>query len=229
MCGDAMRVPLLLGHRGCRLPKFHENTISAFAHAIDSGCDGFEFDIRSTSDEYAVCLHDPSIGDKVIAECTYDDFCKDSFKSGKSEIATLNQVVEKFGNSAFLNIELKVRGLEEQVLEIVKELSQDRFVISSFQSEIICRIRELDPEVPVGFIFGTVDGLRSWPILPGPYVIPNCDLVTPALVDSVHAGNRKLVAWTVNRPAEMKRLADWGVDGLISDNPALLCKTLRRG
>lgn len=224
-----MRVPLLLGHRGCRLPKFQENTLPAFTHAIDSSCDGFEFDVRSTSDHRAVCVHGPSIGNKVIAECTYDEFRKESLNSGKGEISTLEQVVQSFGKSAFLNIELKVQGLEEQALEIVKGLSQDRFVISSFQSEVICRIRELDPDVPVGFIFSTVDGLRSWPILPGPYVIPNSDLVTPAVVESVHAADRKLIAWTVNRPAEMKRLADWGVDGLISDNPALLCKTLRRG
>ena len=224
-----MRMPLLLGHRGCRLPKFQENTLPAFRHAIDSGCDGFEFDVRATSDHRAVCVHDPSIGNRVIAEWTYDDFRKESLNSGKGEVSTLQQVIEAFGNSAFLNIELKVEGLEEQTLEAVKSLPHDRFVISSFQSEVICRIRELDPEVPVGFIFNTVDGLRSWPILPGPYVIPNCDLVTPAVVESVHAADRKIMVWTVNRPAEMKRLAEWGVDGLISDNPALLSKTLRRG
>jgi len=48
--------------------------------------------------------------------------------------------------------------------------------------------------------------------------------VTPALVSQSHALGLKVVVWTVNKPADMARLIDMGVDGIISDHPDILRK-----
>jgi glycerophosphoryl diester phosphodiesterase len=53
----------------------------------------------------------------------------------------------------------------------------------------------------------------------GPVWAPDHTALTPAEVDEAHALGLSVLAWTVNREADMRRLIDWGVDGLISDRP----------
>jgi glycerophosphoryl diester phosphodiesterase len=63
--------PLLLGHRGLRVPQAPpENTFAAFDLALQHGCDGFEFDVRLTGDGRAVICHDPWAQGIVIAEAS---------------------------------------------------------------------------------------------------------------------------------------------------------------
>jgi glycerophosphoryl diester phosphodiesterase len=54
-------------------------------------------------------------------------------------------------------------------------------------------------------------------------------LVDKPLVKDIHGAGKKLLVWTVNKPASMRRLADWKVDGIVSDDPELLVSTLRHG
>jgi glycerophosphoryl diester phosphodiesterase len=58
-------------------------------------------------------------------------------------------------------------------------------------------------------------------------VIPSYKLVDSALIGEIQAADKKLLVWTVNTPAEMQRFAEFGVDGIISDNTSLLCQTLK--
>lgn len=240
MRAEVQSRPLLLGHRGCRLRGFRENFHSAFAHALASGCDGFEFDVRLTADQRPICLHDSAIGHMDIHRYTYEQLSKEYFKNTHhSEASTVQEaipclpdVLEAYTRSAFLNVELKVAGLERFALQLLrKQLPKRGYVISSFLPEVICEIAELAPselgqEAQLGFLFDGVSGLQTWPNMPGPWVVPRHDLVTKELVQSVHTSGRKLLCWTVNRPADMLRLAKWGVDGLISDDPGLLCSTI---
>ncbi|HKI20787.1 MAG TPA: glycerophosphodiester phosphodiesterase family protein, partial [Isosphaeraceae bacterium] len=46
-------------------------------------------------------------------------------------------------------------------------------------------------------------------------------LITDALLDDAHAAGREVHAWTIDDPAAMARLMDWGVDGIITNEPAL--------
>jgi glycerophosphoryl diester phosphodiesterase len=65
-----------------------------------------------------------------------------------------------------------------------------------------------------------------WDRLPVEYVIPHYTLVAEPLIRQFRNAGRKILAWTVNSPRDMQRLADSGVDGIISDNTSLLCRTL---
>jgi len=230
MVSVAERRPLLLGHRGCRTPKFCENSIAAFEYTLASGCDGFEFDVRQTADGKLVCVHDDAIRRHGVAQTNYGELCKQYLKSRsgpeRTDIAILQDVLERFSDLAFLNIELKIPGMEKVVVELLEDLNHDRLVVSSFLVEVICRIAEIDADIPLGYIFDSVNGLKTWPSLPARYVVPPHDLVSQELVAGVHKAGRKLVAWTVNRPQEMRSLAELGVDGIISDDPKLLSETL---
>ncbi len=97
--------PLLLGHRGARAFKpLPENTLASFDRALADGCDGFEFDVRLTADNVAVVCHDAKTEDAEIASATVAQL---------SNLPRLEDVLARYNDSAFLDIELKVQGLEE--------------------------------------------------------------------------------------------------------------------
>src|SRR5262245_19609575 len=99
--------PLLLGHRGARSTlSIPENTTASFELALAHGCDGFEFDVRLTGDGRAVVFHDPNAGGIVVSYAGPSDLI---------EVDLLETVIERFCEYAFLDIELKVDGLEERV------------------------------------------------------------------------------------------------------------------
>lgn len=232
MAPEAELWPLLLGHRGCRTPKFCENSLAAFERSLEGGCDGFEFDVRQTSDEKLICVHDEAIRRCDVSSNSYEELCKLYLKSQggpeRTEIAVLQDVLARFSGRAFLDIELKVPGMEEMVAELLCGLDPARYVVSSFLPEVILRMADIEPEIPLGYISRRLDALRIWPSLPAKYVIPRHDLVSHELIAAVHGAGRRLLTWTVNHTKEMQDLAEWGVDGIISDDPKLLSETLGR-
>ena len=212
--------PLLLGHRGARATRsIPENTIPSFEQALVHGCDGFELDVRLTADGRAVICHDPEVDGKPVAHTTSGEL---------NSLARFEEVLERFSGRAFLDIELKVGGLESTVRDVVRNLEpQHGFVVSSFQPQILRTLRDVDRTLPLGFICDRESDLQRWRELPADFLIPHYALVSARLIEEVHRANRKLFAWTVNDRGAMLRLTDWGADGLISDDTELLVRTLR--
>src|SRR5246127_5890377 len=100
-----MARPLLLGHRGARAQKsIPENTLASFDQALADGCDGFEFDVRLTLDGKAVVCHEPEVGGIQIAQASVEQL---------TALPQLQQVLARYQERAFLDIELKVSGLEK--------------------------------------------------------------------------------------------------------------------
>ena len=103
--------------------------MAAFEQALADGCDGFEFDVRLTSDRQAVVVHDPKFCGAVVASSSYDRLCEAGSKK-KKEISRLEDVLA-LGDHAFLNIELKVAGAEEIVVELLRKYPGRRGVVVS--------------------------------------------------------------------------------------------------
>jgi glycerophosphoryl diester phosphodiesterase len=213
-----MMRPLLLGHRGARASRqFPENTLASFELCLQQGCDGFEFDVRLSSDAQAVICHDAQVGGLAIANTMAKSLA----------LPTLDDVLKQFARRAFLDIELKVAGLEASTCaSLRKHPPQKGFVVSSFLPEVRTNMREMDPTIPLGFLCETENQLRDWRQAPAQWVIPRCDLVDGELVEEVHASAKKIMIWTVNRGAQMSEFAAWGVDSIISDETELLVRTL---
>jgi glycerophosphoryl diester phosphodiesterase len=214
-----MTSPLLLGHRGARaFRNIPENTPRSFDLCLQHGCNGFEFDVRGTADEQTVICHDGTMGGMEIAHTESDHL----------SLPVLADVLQLFAHRAFLDIELKVEGLEAQTLaELRKHPPQKGYVISSFLPDVLSAIHHLDPVAPLGFLCDSPDQLRGWRPSPAKWVIPHFQLVDRELIELVHAADKRVMVWTVNTVARMREFAMWGVDAVISDETELLVRSLR--
>jgi len=210
--------PLRLGHRGARAArKIPENTLASFELCLQHGCDGFEFDVQLSADGEAVICHDATTGGLEIAGATAE----------KLALPTLHDVLRSFHARAFLDIELKVAGLEHATLEALHRYSPCRgYVVSSFLPEVIRKMYELDPAVPLGFLCEGRARLRTWREVPGEWVIPRLDLVDGEMIEMMHEAGKKVMVWTVNQPEAMRKCAAWEVDAIISDETEVLVRTL---
>jgi glycerophosphoryl diester phosphodiesterase len=136
-------------------------------------------------------------------------------------------VVARYHARAFLDIELKVPGLERTVVAALKELWPGRgFVVSSFLPEVVLAMYAEDASIPVGLIGETREELLRWTELPITYVIPHHRLIDSSMVQDMQRARKRILVWTVNSASEMENLRDWGVDGIISDDTSLLARTL---
>ncbi len=221
--------PLLLGHRGCR-GAHPENTFAAFEYALASGCDGFEFDVRTTADQYLVLVHDPKHAGRKVADHSYAVLHERRRRFRREvpsdPLAYLDEMLERFASEAWLDIELKVTGIEQRVVEMLQRYRPRGFVISSFLPGVITNCHAIDPKLPLGLICKYKSEVRPADWLPITHLMPHHRLVTAELVKRFHDEGRKVMTWTVNDPQEMRRVAECGVDGVISDDPVLLAKVL---
>jgi glycerophosphoryl diester phosphodiesterase len=211
--------PLLLGHRGAGAHKIiPENTLASFDQALADGCDGFEFDVRLTEDGESVISHDPRFGKYKIER---------TLAQQVSTLPRLRDVLKRYQDKAFLDIEVKVKGLERTIVDLfLRHKPRKGCVVSSFLPSAIRALHEYDATIPLGLICETPTQLRLWTELPVAYVIPQHELVEPELIRKVKGAGKKIIVWTVNDAADIQQFAAYGVDGIISDDTKLLCQTL---
>ena len=211
--------PLLLGHRGSRASTgIPENSFASFDLALEHGCDGFEFDIRLAACGTAVVCHDPKVGKTAIARARAQQL---------PQLPRLNDVIQRYGHRAFLNIELKVKDLETKVLAALGEFPPTQgYVVSSFIPDVVMDLEARSSSVAIGIICETAAQLARGRLLPVDYVIPHQSLVDQLLVQDIHDSGLRILVWTVNDTEAMLRMANWGVDGIISDETERLVHTL---
>lgn len=214
------RLPLLLGHRGARASTgIPENTFASFDLALEQGCDGFEFDVRLAACGTAVVCHDPKVGKLAIARTQAKQLPR---------LPRLTDVIQRYGERAFLNIELKVKDLESKVLTALNEYPpRQGYLVSSFIPDVVMDLEARSSSLAIGIICETRAQLARWRELPVDCVIPHQSLVDPPLVQEIQQAGLGIFVWTVNDREAMLRLAAWGVDGIISDQTELLVGTLR--
>ena len=159
---------LLLGHRGCR-GEITENTFAAFDHAIESGCDGFELDVRLSSDAVPVIWHDARVRGHFISRHGFGSLRERCLKAGRLrrrgviELCQLEEVLARYAHVGWMDIELKVRGLEAQVAGLLRRYRPARgFVISSFRRPVLLQLHRIDPSLPLAYIFDRMPRAKVW-------------------------------------------------------------------
>ena len=211
--------PLLLGHRGARGEKsVPENTFASFDLALAQGCDGFEFDVRLSGDSQALVCHDPRTRGIAIAASS----------ARQLQLPSLREVLAHYQRTAFLDIELKVSGLENSCSELLRDFPpRCGYVVSSFLPAVLENLRSLDSKMQLGLICETRSQLKRWLDLPIEYVILQHTLAEPKRLAEIKSAGRKIFVWTVSLPADIARFSRLGVHGIISDYPQRLVQGAR--
>ncbi|HID27548.1 MAG TPA: glycerophosphodiester phosphodiesterase [Methanosarcinales archaeon] len=227
------KTPLNIGHRGARACE-PENTLRSLKFALDCGADMVEVDVRVAKDDYIVVMHDDTVdrttnGTGKVRDLTLQEL--KSLDAGKSErIPTLQEAIDQVFGHAILVIELKELGIEEKVAEIIKDNKIEKSVlVSSFFHSSVKKIKELIPDLKTGVIFS------SLPIYPERLAIdanadclfPRYTRVTAEMIEIAHETGLEVFPWTINSMEEMKQFIALNVDGIVTDNPCLLKKTVQ--
>jgi glycerophosphoryl diester phosphodiesterase len=242
--------PLNLGHRGAR-SLAPENTLAGMAVAMQVGAHGVEFDVQRTADGHLVVFHDDdlkricSVDGRIVASTLAQLRELDAGRHFGPQFAgelipTLNEVIETLPAHAFLNIEAKrfrfrSDGLEAGIAQAFRRYNLlGRCIVSSFNPVLLWRLRRIDRTIPLGLLYAPdlpFGFNRGWPrwLLRLKALHPHFEQVTPKLVQQAHARGQQINTWTVNEPAEMRRLIDLGVDSIITDRPDLLAEILSQG
>ena len=244
------RGPIVFAHRGASAFA-PENTLSAFLLAVEYGADGIELDAKLSADGEVMVIHDPTVdrttnGSGRVNQISRDDLQRlDAGSSldprfAREKIPTLEEVFITVGHKTLINVELtnytsSGDSLVERVAALVKKQHlQDGVIFSSFNPFNLVKMNTLlDGACATGIL--AMPGARGWVLrgalgrwaAPG-MVHPFMDDVTQKFVQSQHRIHRKVNVWTVNKAVDLRRLMDYGVDGIITDDPKLAI-TLREG
>ena len=238
--------PLVIGHRGAS-SEAPENTLAAFARGLETGADGFEFDVHMSKDGELVVIHDETVarttgGSGWVKDMTLDElkaldagFWFDPRFRGE-RIPTLKQVLELIAEkSKLINIELKsgiviYPHMERRIIEVIDEFDiLDKTVISSFNHYSLRTAKEVEPEAKTGILY--MEGLvEPWIYalhVPADGLHPASYLVTPEIVRSAHDAGLFVNVWTVDKADEMKKMVASGVDAVITNCPGEMISLLK--
>ncbi len=239
-----LSTPLIIAHRGFRA-RYPENTLAAFRAAEAAGALGVELDVALSRDRQVVVIHDDTLdrttdGSGPVAGLTLSELKLLDAGAGfhprfaGERIPTLAEVFDALGDEMGVNIEIKgsavesgfpADAVERQVAALVAErAAHDRVLISSFAPGCLNRVRDLDRRCPIGVLTSepiTEDDVALCRRLDAFSLNPDHREVDKTGVDRVHAAGFRVLPYTVNDPLEMKRLFDLGVDGVITDDPAV--------
>jgi glycerophosphoryl diester phosphodiesterase len=238
--------PFVLGHRGVRGPK-PENTLAAFEQAAAEGADGVELDVRLCGSHEVIVLHD-----RTLARVTADRDTRDVERVSFNELARVDlgqaqgvpALEDVLGwcraRGLFVNVELKHDvgsrlRLVRRVLNVLNARADaaDFALLSSFDPTIVRALSSLAPSFVSAWLIHARQrllrhgvGLR---LLGARALHPERVIATEARIARWQRRGALVNVWTVNDPDEARRLANWGVDAIISDCPGRILGALGRG
>ena len=229
----------VIAHRGAAAAR-PENTMAAFERGIEDGADWIEIDVQETADGEVVVFHDSDFMrlahvDRKIWEVTAAELRGIDLGSwfdpayAGERAPTLRDVLAAARGRAKVVIELKYYGhdqdLEARVAALVDEFGMaEQVALMSLSYPAIQKARAMRPDLRNGVLAATAVGDLAG--LETDFLAVNVGLATPKLIRSAHAAGKDVYVWTVNDPLTMSRLISQGIDGLITDEPALARKVL---
>jgi len=138
---------LLIGHRGTRVG-YDENTIGAFEKVIKSGANIIEFDIRKTKDGKLIVFHDDTVDRMTKNSGKIKEYTLVEIKNIRTirdgqKIPLFKEVLSRFKYKTHFMVELKVKEIKKEVINIIK--NQDLIketIISSRNFPLLSNLRK---------------------------------------------------------------------------------------
>lgn len=233
-----MKKTKIFGHRGASAMA-PENTLEAFALAIEQGADGVELDVQMTKDGNLVVAHDEVInrvsnGTGAIRDYTLKQLKQFSFNCTHPEykdavIPTLKEVLELIKPSELLvNIELKTGifwydNIEKETAKLVKAMDmEERVIYSSFNHYSVQKMRQLCPKSETAYLYSDVmlhveeyakkTGVQG--LHPALYHVKMSDFL-----EQYKKSGLAVRVWTVDKEDDIQFLIENGVDAIITNDP----------
>lgn len=236
-------LPVVIAHRGA---SFYapENTLPAFELAHQQGAQAVELDVKLTLDGHIIAMHDASVdrttdGEGRVSALRWDEITRLDAGAWKGDlykgtpVPRLSNLLESLADRLLFNIELTnyttpFDQLPERVAQLVGEMSLGhRVLFSSFNPWSLLRVRRRAAEVPIGLlVHDRQPRLSRWLFsrwVPHHAWHPSDGLIhSGTLVGRVQQSGKAVNVWTVNQPDRMQKLLEWGVDGIMTDDPPAL-------
>jgi glycerophosphoryl diester phosphodiesterase len=224
-----------VGHRGASALA-PENTLEAFALAVELGCDMLEFDVLDAADGSLVVAHDPrrSLAPGVV-----------------SLDVALAFFVERLP-STVLQVDLKRRGLEAAVVDALRRHGvYARSWVSSFDAGSLRRLADIAPDLPRSYTLprdrlGISKRRPFAPVVRGalaslgaslPRRLPallarskahavtlHHSVASGAAIARAHELEAAVYVWTVDDPTRAGSLVRAGADGIITNDPRVFSR-----
>lgn len=235
--------PRAFAHRGWHSGDLDgmENSLSAFRRAVDEGFRYIETDVHATADGVVVMHHDEDLdrttdGRGAIRRLPWSAVGSARI-GGREPVCRFDEVLEELPE-ALLNVDVKAADAVGPVLEVLRRhRAWDRVCLASFDEKRLRRLRrEAGPQLLTSMGPRSVAALwassRPGGSFAQRWVDGSCaqvppvqgwlQVVDPRFVAAAHRLGREVHVWTIDDVAEMHRLLDLGVDGLVTDRPAAL-------
>ncbi|MEH6547485.1 MAG: glycerophosphodiester phosphodiesterase [Sneathiella sp.] len=234
--------PIAIAHRGASFEQ-PENTMAAFQAAVSLGYRYIETDVHLTRDGVLIAFHDDRL-DRVtedkgkISQLDWPQIMQ-ARVSGREPIPRLIDILTTWPELR-VNIDPKSDMAVQAVVEIVKQCkAEDRVCIGSFSGARLSKIRK-SFNGTICTSMGPLEVLKlRLASLPLPGIaglagnsLAKCAqvpthqwkirLIDKLFIDRAHDLGQKVHVWTINDQSEMNRLLDLKVDGIMSDDAALL-------
>ena len=243
----------LVGHRGAA-GHAPENTMASFECAQNMGAEFVECDIHLSRDKEVIVMHDERverttdgaglIKDLTLAQIKRLDAGKWHSKKFKGEkVPTLKELLSwakhktsKHGYQMGVAVEIKnepVRYLDiaERLVEVLEETGMSqRVIVISFDHGIVKRVKIVDKRIATGILYNEPmeDPIQRAFDMKAEAIFPRRHMITKELVRKAHAEGLAVATWTVNEPAEMKKIIACGIDAIASNFPDRLDKILEK-
>jgi glycerophosphoryl diester phosphodiesterase len=234
---------IVIGHRGAR-GEAPENTLPAFRHAWDLGIRDFELDVRLSFDERPVVTHDPDLKRNTgepgtVAEhpaswlAALDARHNTPGWHAPAGIPLLEEVLGACADARSWQLEVKsdkparIRVLVQRMAELGDMLHLgERVVLTSLDPAVLKIAKREAPALRRGYVAETADPdpLVTARKLGCTLLVSNWRICSETLVEAAHAEGMPVSVWTVNDLMVAERMANIGVDSIITDFPAALLR-----
>jgi glycerophosphoryl diester phosphodiesterase len=216
--------PLVIAHRGASAYE-PENSLAAFRAALNMGADAVELDVHTTAEGEPVVHHDPDLGGRAIGGLSVEATRAHRLANGEP-IPLLREALAVLGREPVVFVEVKSLDPAHDpcLLErLAAGPAPSRYHVHSFDHRIVARLKALRPELVVGVLS------TSYPVRPFDQLVAagavelwqQQAMIDEPLVSGAHARGVTVYAWTVDDPARMRTLMNWGVDGICTNRPDL--------
>jgi glycerophosphoryl diester phosphodiesterase len=218
---------MLIAHRGYSA-MYPENTITAFRKARSKVV---EFDVRKTLDNVPVVIHDRTLnrtttGTGDVKKHTWEHIKDLHIKGCDERVPSLDQVLQTFGDEYSYDIEIKSSDTAGVVVDSIKksELPYGNFLVTSFKWDEIKAVRKLDDRINTGLIslVRPERAIRECVRIGCEVAVLNHLAITRDVVKYAQECGIEVYAYTVNSVDETRKLIEYGVTGIISDNCDML-------